>query len=136
MKVACLRQAQIIVLLVGELLHKMSPLKCKCGIKNMYAVITTGGKQYRVANGQRLKIEKLSAAVGETVTFSQILMVANGSELNVGRPYLANAKVEAEVVSHGRHAKIEIIKLKRRKHHLKHQGHRQHYTEVKITSIA
>ncbi len=102
----------------------------------MYAVITSGGKQYRVTEGQTLKLEKLTADVGSTVKFDQILMVVNGDDIKVGKPNLDSAKVAASVVSHGRHKKIQIIKFRRRKHHRKQMGHRQYYTEVKITQIA
>lgn len=102
----------------------------------MYAVITSGGKQYRVAEGQTLKLEKLTADVGATVHFDQVLMVVNGDAIKVGSPLLKGGKVSASVVSHGRHKKIRIIKFRRRKHHMKQMGHRQYYTEVKITGIA
>lgn len=101
----------------------------------MYAVIRNGGKQYRVSPGQTLKVEKLPADVGQTVKFNEVLMVADGDKSRVGAPLIANAVVSAEVVQHGRGKKIKIIKLKRRKHHLKHQGHRQHFTAIKITGI-
>jgi large subunit ribosomal protein L21 len=101
----------------------------------MYAVITSGGKQYRVKEGQTLKLEKLIAEVGSDVGFDQVLMVANGEDIKVGTPYLNGGKVVASVVSHGRHDKIHIIKFRRRKHHQKQMGHRQYFTEVKITAI-
>lgn len=101
----------------------------------MYAVIKSGGKQYRVQEGKTLKLEKLSLAVGDTVKFDEILMVADGEKLSVGTPTLEKANVEAKVVSHGRHRKVKIIKFKRRKHHMKRQGHRQFYTEVEVTKI-
>ena len=97
----------------------------------MYAIIETGGKQYRVAQGQLLKIEKLEVDTGATVDFDRVLMVGE----KVGTPLVAGAKVTAEVVKHGRADKIRIIKFRRRKHHMKRQGHRQYYTEVKITAI-
>jgi large subunit ribosomal protein L21 len=101
----------------------------------MYAVIVTGGKQYRVTEGQRIKLEKLPVDVGATVDFDQILMIGNGADVQVGAPYLKGSKVSAEVLSQGRHDKIHIIKFRRRKHHQKSMGHRQYYTEVKITGI-
>lgn len=101
----------------------------------MYAIIETGGKQYRVAPGQVLKIEKLSTDVGNTVDFDRVLMVGEGEQIRVGAPLIEGAIVKAEVIKHGRADKIRIIKFKRRKHHIKHQGHRQYYTEVKITNI-
>jgi len=102
----------------------------------MYAVISSGGKQYRVIEGQTLKLEKLPAEVGAAVNLDQVLMVVNGEDIKVGKPMLTDVKVSAEVVSHGRHKKIHIVKFRRRKHHRKQMGHRQYYTEVKITSIA
>lgn len=101
----------------------------------MYAVIKTGGKQYKVSEGQTLKIESLPLDVGAKFDFEQVLMVVNGEQVSVGSPFLATANVAAEVVSHGRHKKINIIKFRRRKHHMKQMGHRQNYTEVKITGI-
>ncbi len=102
----------------------------------MYAVIKTGGKQYRVAKGEILKVEKLDVAAGESLDISDVLLIANGEELKVGAPVIEGAKVTAEVISHGRGPKIRIIKFKRRKHHLKQMGHRQWFTELKITDIA
>ena len=100
-----------------------------------YAVIVSGGKQYRVAEGQTLKLEKLEAATGESIAFDKVLLVANGDDLKIGQPVVAGAKVTAEVIAQGRHKKVKIIKFKRRKHHLKQAGHRQWFTEVKITAI-
>ncbi len=102
----------------------------------MYAVIVTGGKQYKVAEGEYLKIEKLEVATGESITFDKVLLVANGEQINIGAPIVDGAKVTAEVISQGRHDKVRIIKFRRRKHHMKHQGHRQWYTEIKITGIS
>lgn len=102
----------------------------------MYAIIRTGGKQYRVAQGEVLKVEKLDVAAGDSLDITDVLLIANGDDLKVGAPVLAGAKVTAEVVSHGRGPKIRIIKFKRRKHHRKQMGHRQWFTELKITSIA
>lgn len=101
----------------------------------MYAVIMTGGKQYRVAEGQMLKVEKLPAEVGQTVDFEQVLMVANGEKFNIGAPLLTGSKVSAEVISHGRGDKVRIVKHRRRKHSHKEMGHRQDFTQVQIKSI-
>lgn len=101
----------------------------------MYAVIFSGGKQYRVKEGDTLKLETLAQEVGKTVDFEKVLMVGEGADVKVGRPYLDGGKVTAKVLSHGRHDKIRIIKFRRRKHHMKWQGHRQDYTEVEITKI-
>jgi len=101
----------------------------------MYAVIFSGGKQYRVEEGDTLKLESLPVEVGSTVNFDKILLVGEGDQIKVGGPYLDGCKVTAEVVSQGRHKKIHIVKFRRRKHHEKWQGHRQNFTEVKITQI-
>jgi len=102
----------------------------------MFAVIESGGKQHRVGEGEVLKLEKLGVAPGENVVFDKVLMVADGDNVNVGTPYVSGGKVTAEVLSEGRHKKIRIIKFKRRKDYLKRQGHRQWFTEVKITGIS
>jgi large subunit ribosomal protein L21 len=102
----------------------------------MYAVIKTGGKQYRVTNGLKLKVEQIPADVGAEVTLDQILMVGEGESVQIGAPFLAGATVKATVISHGRHDKVKIFKMRRRKHYQKHQGHRQNYTELRIDSIA
>ena len=101
----------------------------------MYAVIVTGGKQYKVAEGEFLKIEKLEIAAGESITFDRVLLIGNGDDVQIGAPVVDGAKVVAEVIAQGRHDKIRIIKFRRRKHHMKRQGHRQWYTEIKITGI-
>lgn len=101
----------------------------------MYAVIVSGGKQHRVVEGEVLRLEKIEVATGETVEFDQVLMVANGDDIKIGGPVVDGAKVKAEVISHGRADKVTIIKFRRRKHSMKRQGHRQWYTEVKITGI-
>lgn len=101
----------------------------------MYAVILSGGKQYRVQEGDTLKLESLPEEVGSEVNFDKILMVGEGESVKMGKPYLDGCKVSATVVSQGRHKKIHIVKFRRRKHHEKWQGHRQNYTEVKITQI-
>ena len=102
----------------------------------MYAVIQTGGKQYRVAEGDTLRIEKIPAEEGATVELDKVLMVADGDAVRVGQPYLDGGKVTATVKSHGRAKKVTIIKFRRRKHHMKHQGHRQWFTELTITGIS
>ena len=101
----------------------------------MYAVIESGGKQHRVEEGEVLRLEKIEVATGETVDFDKVLMVVNGDAINIGAPVVEGAKVTAEVLSHGRGEKVKIIKFRRRKHSMKRQGHRQWYTEVKITGI-
>lgn len=102
----------------------------------MYAVLKTGGKQYRVQEGDILKLEQLTAEVGSTIDFSEVLMLVDGDETTCGTPLVANATVQAEILAHGRHKKIKIIKFRRRKHHMKQMGHRQNYTQVKITAIS
>ena len=101
----------------------------------MYAVIVSGGKQHRVKEGETLKLEKLEVETGSSVEFDRVLLVADGEKVQVGAPNVDGAKVTAEVVNHGRHDKIQIIKFRRRKHSMKRQGHRQWFTEVKITGI-
>ena len=102
----------------------------------MYAVIESGGKQHRVIEGETLKLEKIEAATGDTVEFDRVLMVGGGDDLKIGTPVVAGGKVTAEVVAQGRHKKIKIVKFNRRKHYRKETGHRQWYTEVKITGIS
>ncbi|WP_295390912.1 50S ribosomal protein L21 [uncultured Thiodictyon sp.] len=102
----------------------------------MYAVIQTGGKQYRVSEGDTLKVEKLVAEAGADIELDRVLMIADGDAVTVGRPYIDGGKVTATVQAHGRLAKVHIIKFRRRKHHLKRQGHRQWFTELKITGIS
>ncbi|MGD2137055.1 MAG: 50S ribosomal protein L21 [Gammaproteobacteria bacterium] len=102
----------------------------------MYAVIKTGGKQYRVSEGDTLRIEKLNAGSGDAVSFDEVLMVGEGDDIRIGTPLVDGGKVTARVKQHGRGAKIEIIKFRRRKHHMKRTGHRQDYTEVEITGIS
>ena len=101
----------------------------------MYAVIVSGGKQHRVEEGETLKLEKLNIEVGASVDFDRVLLVVNGEDVKIGAPDVQGAKVSAEIVSHGRGKKVRIMKFKRRKHHMKQMGHRQWFTEVKITSI-
>jgi large subunit ribosomal protein L21 len=102
----------------------------------MYAVIQAGGKQYRVSEGDTLKVEKLSLEEGATVQLDKVLLVADGENVQVGKPYLEGGKVTATVKAQGRGKKIKIIKFKRRKHHMKRQGHRQSYTELEVTGIS
>jgi large subunit ribosomal protein L21 len=104
--------------------------------RNMYAVIESGGKQHRVIGGETLKLEKIEAATGDTVEFDQVLMLGGGDDVKIGTPLVAGSKVTAEVVAHGRHKKIKIVKFNRRKHYRKETGHRQWFTEVKITGIS
>lgn len=101
----------------------------------MYAVIATGGKQYRVQEGAIVRVEKLDAAEGDSVEFNQVLLVGAGADLKLGKPFLAGAKVAGTVAKHGRHDKVRIVKFRRRKHYKREGTHRQPYTEVKITSI-
>ena len=101
----------------------------------MYAVIKTGGKQYKVAAGETITGALLAAEVGAEVTIDQVLAVGNGGELKVGAPLVAGATVSAKVVSHGKHDKVRIFKLRRRKHYKKSQGHRQNYTELEISAV-
>jgi large subunit ribosomal protein L21 len=101
----------------------------------MYAVVKTGGKQYRVSAGEKLKVEQIPADVGAQITLDQILMVGEGESVKVGAPFLAGATVTATVLSQGRHDKIRIFKMRRRKHYIRHQGHRQNYTELQIDAI-
>jgi len=102
----------------------------------MYAVVKTGGKQYRITPGEKLKVEQISADVGAEVVLDQVLMVGDGDSVRLGQPTLAGTTVKATVVSHGRGDKVTIFKMRRRKHYQKHQGHRQNYTELKIDSIS
>lgn len=102
----------------------------------MYAVIKTGGKQYRVVAGEKIKVEQIPADVGAEITLDQILMIGEGESIKVGTPTVAGAKITARVVAHGRHPKVKIFKMRRRKHYQKHQGHRQNYTELEIGSIS
>jgi large subunit ribosomal protein L21 len=101
----------------------------------MYAVVKTGGKQYRVQSGESVRVESLPAEVGAAVSFDEVLMVGEGESVRVGTPLVAGAKVSATVVAHGRGEKVHIFKMRRRKHFQKSQGHRQGYTEVRIDEI-
>ena len=102
----------------------------------MYAVIKTGGKQYKVAPGEKLKVEQIAADIGQELTIDQVLAVGTGSDLKIGVPLVSGATVKATVVAHGKHEKVRIFKMRRRKHYQKHQGHRQQYTELEIGAIA
>ena len=101
----------------------------------MYAVIKSGGKQHRVIEGETLKVEKIEVATGDTIQFDEVLLVAAGDDINIGTPYVAGAAVKAEIIAHGRGDKVRIIKFRRRKHSMTRQGHRQWFTEIKITEI-
>lgn len=101
----------------------------------MYAVIESGGKQHRVKEGETLKLEKIEVATGEKVDFDNVLLVGEGEDVKIGTPYVKGGKVSAEVIAQGRHKKVKIMKFRRRKHSMKQAGHRQWYTEVKITGI-
>ncbi len=102
----------------------------------MYAVIKTGGKQYRIVAGEKIKVEQIPADVGSEIVLDQVFMLADGSDIKVGTPLVDGAKVTATIISHGRHDKIRIFKMRRRKHYQKHQGHRQNYTEIQISGIS
>ena len=102
----------------------------------MYAVIEAGGKQHRVVEGETLKLEKIEAATGDTIEFDRVLMAGAGEDVKIGKPVVDGARVTAEVVAHGRHKKVKIVKFNRRKHYRKETGHRQWFTEVKITGIS
>jgi large subunit ribosomal protein L21 len=101
----------------------------------MFAVIRTGGKQYRVSAGDHLKVETLAAEVGQQVTLNEVLALGEGGQVRVGAPLVADASVKATIVAHGRHPKIRIFKMRRRKHFIKHAGHRQNFTELRIDAI-
>lgn len=102
----------------------------------MYAVIQTGGKQYRVSEGTTLQVEKIAADEGTSIEIDKVLMLADGDDIKVGSPYVEGGRVIATVKAHGKGRKVRIIKFKRRKHHLKRQGHRQAYTEIEVTGIS
>jgi large subunit ribosomal protein L21 len=102
----------------------------------MYAVIKTGGKQYRVSSGEKIKVEQIPADVGSQITLDQVLVVADGDKISIGAPLVAGATVQATVVSHGRGDKVHIFKMRRRKHYRKSGGHRQNYTEIQIDKIS
>jgi large subunit ribosomal protein L21 len=102
----------------------------------MYAVIKTGGKQYRVITGETLKVELITGDIGSAIVLDKVLMVSDGETLSVGKPLLLGATVAATIVSHGRGDKVRIFKMRRRKHYQKNQGHRQNYTEIRIDGIS
>jgi large subunit ribosomal protein L21 len=102
----------------------------------MYAVIKTGGKQYRVSSGEKIKVEQIPADVGSQITLDQVLMVADGDKVSIGAPLVTGATVQATVVAHGRADKVHIFKMRRRKHYRKQGGHRQNYTEIQIDKIS
>ena len=102
----------------------------------MYAVISTGGKQYKVREGDSLKVEKLVAEEGATVEFDRVLLLGEGADIKVGSPFVEGGKVTATVEAHGRDKKVHILKFRRRKHHMKRAGHRQSFTRVKVTGIS
>ena len=102
----------------------------------MYAVIETGGKQYRVAEGDKVRVEKLDAEEGTNIDIAKVLMIADDGQIRLGKPFVEGTTVTAEVTGHGRNRKVKIIKFRRRKHHMKRQGHRQWFTELKITGIS
>ena len=101
----------------------------------MYAVVKTGGKQYKVTVGEKLKVDQIPADVDSQIALAEVLMIADGEAVKFGTPTVAGATVKATVLSHGRHAKVHIFKMRRRKHYQKRQGHRQYYTELRIDSI-
>ena len=101
----------------------------------MYALIKTGGKQFKVAAGEKIKVEQIAADVGQEIVIDQVLAVGSGETLTVGTPLVAGATVNATVVSHGKHDKVRIFKMRRRKHYVKHAGHRQTYTELQINAV-
>ena len=101
----------------------------------MYAVIKTGGKQYCVSAGEKIKVEQITADVGQEIVIDQVLAVGNGAEIKVGTPLVSGASVKAMVLAHGKHDKVHIFKMRRRKHYQKRQGHRQQFTELQIASI-
>ncbi len=101
----------------------------------MYAVVKTGGKQYKVAIGEKLKVEQITADIDSQIVLNEVLMVADGESVTIGAPLVAGAVIKATVVSHGRGEKVRIFKMRRRKHYQKRQGHRQNYTEIRIDEI-
>jgi len=102
---------------------------------HMYAVIKTGGKQYKVAAGEKIKVEQIAADVGQEIVIDQVLAIGSGADLQVGTPLVAGASVTAKVLSQGRHDKVHIFKMRRRKHYQKRQGHRQNFTELEIGAV-
>jgi len=102
----------------------------------MYAVIKTGGKQYRVAAGEKIKVEQIAADVGQEIVFDQVLAVGDGTEMKVGTPLVSGATVSVTVMAHGKHDKVSIFKMRRRKHYQKRQGHRQQFTELLVNTVS
>jgi len=119
----------------GEFSYNSKSLRIQGRKIPMYAVVKTGGKQYRVQSGESVRVESLPVEVGAAVSFDEVLMVGEGESVRIGAPFVAGAKVNATVVAHGRGEKVRIFKLRRRKHFQKSQGHRQGYTEVRIDDI-
>lgn len=101
----------------------------------MYAVIKTGGKQYKVVAGEKIKVEQIPAEVGSEVTIDQVLAIGEGEQIKFGAPLVAGASVKVTVIGQGRHDKVRIFKMRRRKHYQKHQGHRQNFTEIRVDAI-
>ena len=102
----------------------------------MFAVFSSGGKQHRVTEGEVIKLERLAAEPGEEVVFDKVLIVADGDQVTVGQPYVAGGKVTAEVIGHDRHGKVRILKFRRRQNYMRRKGHRQWFTQLKITGIS
>lgn len=102
----------------------------------MYAVIKTGGKQYRVSTGEKIKVEQIAAHVGQEIVLDHVLAIGNGAEIKIGTPLVSGASVKATVLSHGKYDKVRIFKMRRRKHYQKRQGHRQQFTELEIAVIS
>ena len=102
----------------------------------MYALIKTGGKQFKVAAGEKIKVEQVAADVGQEIVIDQVLAVGDGADLTIGTPLVAGASVKATVVAHGKHDKVRIFKMRRRKHYQRHGGHRQSYTELQISAVS
>jgi large subunit ribosomal protein L21 len=102
----------------------------------MYAVIKTGGKQYKVTAGEKIKVEQIAADVGQEITIDQVLAISDGADVKIGTPLVAGATVRATVVTHGKHDKVRIFKMRRRKHYQKHGGHRQTFTELEIGAVS
>ena len=121
--------------MAGHALAPIAPQPAGSKELSMYAVIKTGGKQYKVAAGETLKVERLAIDVGQDVTLDQVLAVGAGADLVTGTPMVSGASVIASVVSHGRHDKVRIFKMKKRKHYQKRQGHRQAFTEIRISAV-
>ncbi|MBK6852923.1 MAG: 50S ribosomal protein L21 [Burkholderiales bacterium] len=102
----------------------------------MYAVIKTGGKQYKVVAGEKIKVEQIAADVGQEIVLNEVLAIGSGADIKLGTPLVEGASVKATVVAHGRHDKVRIFKMRRRKHYQKRQGHRQNYTELEIGAVS